>query len=227
MPNPDRQERFLVLFLTEKGCAEQRLERPPVDERRVETESWHLIDDRFGHRDVGNGPVLACGDLPNGPEGVAVVKADGLGATVEVGAGDRDYRLGAVCHGHRLGRGWQDVEFGGGGDDPLRFAVGGRGERREFQCAVVLVESGPQDRIAGVVEDHRTMKHHIVDAKVRAVDGVRDRYTHLDVGRPPRHDHTSLHPMVGDERLNTVLSSASQVGCSALIRCPRRGCTGL
>ena len=48
----------------------------------------------------------------------------------------------------------------------FRSPSGCRGERGEFQCAGVLVERGPQYRVAGVVEDERAPKHQVVDTVV-------------------------------------------------------------
>ena len=83
-----------MLFLPEKRCAEQCLERT-VDERRMEAELVEFVGDRGRDGDVGDGPVLPGGHALDGSECVAVVEPDGSGAGVEVVTADRGDRLGA------------------------------------------------------------------------------------------------------------------------------------
>ena len=103
------------------------------------------------------------------------------------------------------------VEFCGRRDRPLDVSTGRRRERGEFQCAGVSVEGGPQDGVAGFVEDECTPKHQVVDAVV-----VIRRWLRLLPKpfrcTPPRVQESSLDLVIGEEGRAAVLNSTSQVG---------------
>src|ERR1700709_1328398 len=126
-----------------------------------------FVGKRFGNGDLGDGPVLTGGHALDGTERVTVVESDGLGPYVEVVTADRGDRLGAVGRVMTTWRRRKDVELRGRGDGPLGFAVSRGGECGELQCAVALVECGPQNRVAGVVEDDGATKDDVVHAVVR------------------------------------------------------------
>src|SRR6478672_9325278 len=110
------------------------------------------IGEHWRNGDLGDGPVLTGGYALDGTERITVVESDGLGAHVEVVTADRGDRLGTIWRVVTAWCGRTNVELRGRGDRPLGFSVGRGRERGELQRAVVLVERGPQDRVAGLVE---------------------------------------------------------------------------